>query len=170
MRPMRARPTLIVLLASAALALPGPAHARAERDLWATVNVCDTTAFPDTMGVRASMPGTKPRRRLLMRFSAQFYDVGEGAFVRTVNRSRWLRVGKGGSESIQSGFDFRFDAPPVGSSFTLRGVVDFRWMGRRKGRWRVVKRATKITRAGIRDVEDADPPGYSRAVCQIKTP
>ena len=167
---MRARLKLTALCAAAILALLGPAPARAERDLWATVNVCDTAAFPDTMGVRASMPGTKPRRRLLMRFKAQFYDASQRRFVRTVDRSRWLRVGKGGSESIQAGFDFRFDAPPLGSSFTLRGVVDFRWMGRRKGRWRVVKRATKISRAGIRDVEDSDPPGYSRAVCQIKTP
>ena len=170
MRPMRARLKLTALCAAAGLALLAPASAQAERDLWATVNVCDTAAFPDTMGVRASMPGTKPRRRLLMRFSAQVYDRDEARFVRTVDRSPWLRVGKGGSESVQSGFDFRFDAPPAASSFVLRGVVDFRWMGRRNGRWRVVKRATKISRAGIRDVEDSDPPGYSRALCEIKTP
>jgi len=168
MRPMRARPTLTALCAAAGLALLAPASAHAERDLWATVNVCDTTAFPDTIGVRASMPGTKPRRRLLMRFGAQFFDRTQGRFVRTVDRSRWLRVGKGGSESVQSGFDFPFDPPAMGSSFVLRGMVDFRWMGRRKGRWRVVKRATKLTRAGIRDVEDSDPPGYSQALCEIR--
>jgi hypothetical protein len=114
------------------------------------------------------MPGTKPRRRLLMRFGAQFFDRESGRFGPIGDRSGWLRVGKGGSESVQSGFDFRFDAPPAGSSFVFRGVVDFRWMGRRKGRWRVVKRATRITRAGIRGVEDSDPPGYSRALCEIK--
>jgi hypothetical protein len=158
----------MALCAAGAVALLAPTAARAERDLWATVNVCDTTAFPDTMGVRASMPGTKPRRRLLMRFGAEFFDRARGRFERTGAPSRWLRVGKGGSESVQSGFDFRFDAPPAGNTFTLRGVVGFRWMGRRKGRWRVVKRATEVTRAGIRDVEDSDPPGYSRAVCGIR--
>ena len=167
---MRARANLTALCAAAGLALLAPAPAQAERDLWATVNVCDTVAFPDTMGVRASMPGTKPRRRLLMRFGAQFFDPDTSRFAPIGDRSRWLRVGKGGSESVQSGFDFRFDAPPAGSSFVFRGVVDFRWMGRRNGRWRVVKRATRITRAGIRDVEDSDPPGYSRALCEVKGP
>ena len=167
---MRTRAKLTGLLVATGLALLAPAPAHAERDLWATVNVCDTLASPNTVGVRASMPGTRVRRRLLMRFGAEFFDTAKGAFVRTGERSRWLRVGRGASESVQSGFDFRFDGPSVGSAFTIRGVVDFRWMGRRKGRWRVVKRATRITRAGIRDVEDADPPGYSRAVCEIKGP
>lgn len=167
---MRARPKLTALCAAAGLALLAPASAHAERDLWATVNVCDTLASPNTVGVRASMPGTRVRRRLLMRFGAQFFDRAQGRFVRTGDRSRWLRVGKGASESVQSGFDFRFGAPSLGSSFTIRGVVEFRWLGRRKDRWRVVKRATQITRAGIRDVEDSDPPGYSQAVCEIKGP
>ncbi len=163
----RCHPVLIV--AALALLAPGPARA-ASKDLWATVNVCDTLASPNTVGVRASMPGTRVRRRLLMRFGAQFFDRAQGRFVPTGERSRWLRVGRGASESVQSGFNFRFGGPSTGSAFTIRGVVDFRWMGRRKGRWRVVKRATRITRAGIRDVEDADPPGYSRAVCEIKGP
>jgi len=167
---MRAGLNLTALCAAAGLVLLAPAPAQAERDLWATVNVCDTVAFPDTMGVRASMPGTKPRRRLLMRFGAQFFNPDTSRFAPIGDRSRWLRVGRGGSESVQSGFDFRFDAPPAGSSFVFRGVVDFRWMGRRNGRWRVVKRATRITRAGIRDVEDSDPPGYSRALCEVKGP
>jgi hypothetical protein len=165
---MRARPKLSALCAAVALALLVPAPAQAKRDLWATVNICDTAAFPDTMGVRASMPGTKPRRRLLMRFGAQFFHRAQGRFVPIGNRSRWLRVGRGASESVQAGFDFRFDAPQAGGAFTLRGVVNYRWLGRRKGRWRVVKRSTKVTRAGISDVEDSDPPGHSQALCDLR--
>ncbi len=114
------------------------------------------------------MPGTKPRRRLLMRFGAQLFNRSQQRFVPIGDRSRWLRVGRGGSESVQAGFDFRFEAPPAGASFVLRGVVDYRWLGRRKKRWRVVKRATRITRAGVRDVEDSDPPGHSRALCELR--
>src|ERR1700761_2564183 len=46
------------------------------KDLWATVDICDTVAHPDQMGVIASMPGDgKRRQRMYMRFRAQFYDA-----------------------------------------------------------------------------------------------
>ena len=39
---------------------PSAAPARADdADLWATVNVCDTAAHPNEIGIRASMPGGK---------------------------------------------------------------------------------------------------------------
>ena len=56
-----------------ALAAAAPAQA-GHPDLWATVNVCDTAAFPDAMGVRASMPGNGTRQRMYMRFNASWYD------------------------------------------------------------------------------------------------
>ena len=169
---MRARrQASLALCAAAGLALLTPVPAHAERDLWATVNVCDTTAFPDTMGVRASMPGTKPRRRLLMRFERPVLrprsEGGSCASETARAGCAWARAARSRCSRASTSAS---TPRPAGSSFTLRGVVDFRWMGRRNGRWRVVKRATKITRAGIRDVEDSDPPGYSRALCQIKGP
>ena len=161
---MRAASKLAALCAAAGLALLAPAPAQAERDLWATVNVCDTVAFPDTMGVRASMPGTKPRRRLLMRFEAQFFDSAQRA-VRAHRRPLALAArghGRLGVGAVGLRLPLRRRRRVGQLVHAPRGKVDFRWMGRRKGRWRVVKRATRLTRAGIRDVEDSDPPGYSR--------
>src|SRR4051794_39987188 len=70
---------LAVLLACAA-----PAAARVQRSSpspavagpWATVNVCDTSAHPDTIGVRGSMPGTgSAKDDLYMRIQVQYFDV-----------------------------------------------------------------------------------------------
>jgi hypothetical protein len=162
------RPALIaLLLASCAAARATPAGA-ADADhgrLWVTVNVCDTAAFPDTIGIRASMPGTGSRRDdMFMRFGAQYYDpVGK----RWHNLSRggdsgFVAVGSGRYRSRQAGHLFRF-APPSGRQYQLRGVVTFEW--RRDGRVR--RRERLLSSAGHRSSAGADPAGYSAAVCVV---
>src|SRR3954454_23742246 len=88
--------------------------------LWATVNVCATPAHPDTIGIRASMPGTPRRARAAMRFTVQYRTA---AGWRTVRRaySGWRRVGTTHGAAIESGWSFKFQAPsqPV----QLRGLV-----------------------------------------------
>jgi len=119
--------TLVPLLgASTLLILPAPAPAKPVKNLWATVNRCDTPVSPNTVGVRASMPGTKYRSRLYMRFRIQFWSATRQSFVDTDSSSRWLRVGDGRAAATQSGFNFRFDDPPAGEQFVLRGVVQYR--------------------------------------------
>ena len=56
------------------------ARAERSRDLWATVNICDTAKHPDAIGIRASMPGTPKHARLAMRFRVQ-YRTDSGAWV-----------------------------------------------------------------------------------------
>ena len=58
---------LFLVLAPAALA-----KRPVRKNLWATVNVCDTKRSPDDMGVRARMPGDGTHRRMYMRFTAQY--------------------------------------------------------------------------------------------------
>jgi hypothetical protein len=66
---------LILILLFAVAAAPARG---AEADLWATVNVCDTAGHPNQIGIRASMPGGKPRTRLQMRFRVQYRDLSDG--------------------------------------------------------------------------------------------
>ena len=54
------RVTIAAPLAIGAMLLAGASPASATRHLWATVNVCDTAAHPDMMGVRGRMPGHPP--------------------------------------------------------------------------------------------------------------
>ncbi|MDQ3644670.1 MAG: hypothetical protein M3356_04080 [Actinomycetota bacterium] len=153
-----------------ALVLPMPAHAAGSgaKLLWATVNLCDTAAAPDTVGVRASMPGNGTRQRLYMRFEAQWFDERRHRFVASGSSSRWIHVGSARFRSTQSGFTFGFGPPPAGTEFKLRGLVSFEWRGRRDGRQVVVRRESRVTRGGIAGVEGGDPPGTSKATCVIR--
>jgi len=168
--------TLVPLLgASTLLILPAPAPAKPVKNLWATVNRCDTPVSPNTVGVRASMPGTKYRSRLYMRFRIQFWSATRQSFVDTDSSSRWLRVGDGRAAATQSGFNFRFDDPPAGEQFVLRGVVQYRYTALRRGkggkgkrRWRIVKQYERLTRSGQRNVQSADPAGASFVMCIVR--
>ena len=153
-----ARLTLILALALLA-STAAPARA-AGGDLWATVNVCDTRAHPDEIGIRSSMPGGTRRTRLLVRFRVQYRDLSDGRwrYVRGAD-SRWRRIGRGhGARESGWSFEVAGEGPRI-----LRGVVGYRW--RRDGR--IVRRARRVTRGGHPSTVGADPKGFSAATCRL---
>ena len=160
------RRLLPLLLALACLA-PATANA-ASRDLWATVNVCDTPAARNVIGIRASMPGNGTAQRMYMRFEAQWYDAKRRRFVPTGASSRWVSAGSARYRSSQAGFSFQFDEPPAETAFLMRGKVSYQWRARRGKRWMVVRRASRLTRAGVSGVMGGDPGGRSDAGCIIR--
>ncbi len=149
---MLKRLLLISLLLPALAAVP--AHA-AERKLWATVNICDTEAHPDEIGIRAALPASRPRPGV--RFRVQYRDATDG-------RWRWV-------QDADSGWRRAARARELGWSFEvagdgtriLRGVVNYRW--KRDGR--VVRRARRVTAVGHHSTVGADPAGFSAATCRI---
>jgi len=145
-------------------ALPAAAATR-PKDLWATVNVCDTQIHANMMGVRASMPGDGDRTRMYMRFVAQYYDRSRQLWsdVKGSGVSKWIYVGSGIYRSRQGGYTFAFDAPGGGKTFVLRGAVDYKWT---KGR-RIVRTAHVLTKNGHPNTKGADPATYSASLCQI---
>ena len=152
------RLTLILALALLAATVT-PARA-ADADLWATVNVCDTPAHPDEIGIRSSMPGGTRRTRLLVRFRVQYRDLSDGRwrFVRAAD-SGWHRIGRG-RRARESGWSFEIAGD---GTRVLRGVVDYRW--RRDGRIR--RRAHRVTRGGHHSTLGADPADFSAATCRL---
>ena len=158
----------------AVLAAPSPAAA-GHPDLWATVNICDTPAFPDAMGVRASMPGNGTRQRMYMRFHARFFDPARETWhpVEGNGRSRWIYAGTARYRARKAGWTFQFAPPPPGTNFVVRGVVHFEWRTRRKARDGraarevVMHKARANTRHGIPNVDEGDPPGTSEGLCSI---
>lgn len=167
------RRTLILTLL-ALVALPASAEAGNTRAVWATVNICDTEAHPDSVGVRASMPGNRSRQTMHMRFSAQ-YLRSDGRWGRIGGNavSPWRSVGRASRFTTREyGFTFKFDPPAAGRTFTVRGVVNFQWRVRKKrnGRVRsvVVRRERAITEAQEQPVDQSDPEGFSAASCELR--
>jgi hypothetical protein len=157
---------LRTLLALCVVLVPAPAVAAAQKPsaLWATVNVCDTAAKPDTIGIRGSMPGLKHTATLLMRFRVQYLAAdGRWRTIRSNADSHWRRVGRRHGGRIESGWSFTFAPPKAGGEIVLRGVVYFRW--RRSGK--IVRRARRITEGGHVSPVGADPPGFSAGTCRI---
>jgi hypothetical protein len=143
-----------------------PASAKPAADLWATVNVCDTTVHDNMMGVRASMPGDGDHTKMYMRFVAQYYDRAKQLWseVQGSGVSKWIYVGSGQFARRQAGYTFAFDAPAGGKTFMLRGAVDYKWT---KGR-RIVRTAHLLTKSGHPNTKGADPSAFSAGLCAIK--
>ena len=168
----------VSVIALALLALiPASAPAATSRAVWATVNICDTEANPNAVGIRASMPGNDSRRQTMhMRFRAQYLRPdGTWAPIAGRSTSGFRFVGRARRfVRREAGHTFRLDPPAAGQTFTVRGVVDFQWRVRRRrnGQVRsiVVRRARAVTERRSRPVREADPPGFSADRCEVREP
>jgi hypothetical protein len=152
-----------------ALALPATAAARpAPADpavLWATVNVCDTELYSDTIGIRGSMPGSgRKGETMWMRFRVQLRSPDGAGWHALADGgdSGWRKLGPATVPALESGYSFSF-APPAGEPATLRGVVSTEW---RRGS-RVMAKARRVTEAGHRSGAGADPAGASAGFCVL---
>ena len=156
----------VLTIAAPAAARPATTPTPKPKPPWATVNVCDTKAHPNQVGVRGSMAGLGTRRtHLYMRIQAQF-QLGDGSWrdLATSGDSGWLDAGKTTLRRRQAGQTFTITPPDPGAGpYVLRARVAFEW---RRGT-KVLKRATAITTAGHHDAEDGDPAGFSAATCAI---
>ncbi len=159
-------PALALLILLAAAATASAADPRKSPLLWATVNVCDTEKNPDTIGIRASMPGSgRKGETMWMRFRVQYFSEREGIWHNFTVKgadSGLVRVGRHARYRVrQSGYLFPFD-PPAGATYRLRGAVYFQW--RKRGI--VMRRVKEVTVGGKRPAV-ADPSGYSKATCTV---
>jgi len=139
------------------------------KELWATINTCDTAEHANTIGIRGSMPGLRDRRaKLRMRFQVQYKakEDGEWRDAGPTADSGYKTVGRTRRRIVESGHNFTFMPPTDGGSHLLRGSVRFRWV--RKGR--TLERERRITEPGHKSTAGADPEGYSAAQCEITQP
>jgi hypothetical protein len=155
---------VIITLFAVAVCPAAVAQAAAADDPWATVNVCDTSDAPDTVGIRASMPGSRGgQEERYVRFVVQYFSRADDRWYRVAagGDSGYLSIGKG-RKPRQFGRSFRIE-PTAGEPVLLRGRVYFQW--RVKGD--VVRRASATTRKGHRSNTGDDPEGYSASTCTI---
>jgi hypothetical protein len=145
--------------------------------LWATVNICDTNASPNALGVRASVPGNGSRRRVYARFTAQWWSGAKQAWLTVGGRGKtdWVYIGTQGWNASQGGWTFHFSQPPAGTAYVIRGIVEMSWRqearasrGKRKrAHWSQVDRRILLTETGKTGVRGGDPVGTSKAMCLI---
>lgn len=158
------RPVLLAALLLLPVASAGAQQVQS-RHLWATINVCDTIKHPDTIGIRASMPGSpNSKERMFMRFRVQYFSRGDNLWhnITKGGNSGFIDVGPARFKARQAGRLFVF-RPPAGASYQLRGKVTFQW--RRGGK--VARSAALLTTAGHRSTAGSDPEGYSSDTCVI---
>jgi hypothetical protein len=156
----------LFLALAAAPAQGATAQGATAQTPWATVNVCDTKAHPNTIGIRALIPGAKRKRvRLFMRFRVQWKDRTDGLWHNLIDQGDSGFVGFGRSKKglgREGGRLFPFKEPR--KPLRLRGRVDFEW---RIGK-HVVKRDSELTEKGHRSGAGSDPKGYSAATCLLR--
>jgi hypothetical protein len=135
------------------------------RLLWATIDVCNATDQPDTIGIRGSMPGDHVAHdTMFMRFRLQYMNTTTKAWVDLTKGAAeaYTNVGTGAS-ARQAGRSFQLNPVAGQPAFTLRGIVNFEW--RRRGA--VVAQASRATSAGRVSLAGSDPEGFSAATCLI---
>jgi hypothetical protein len=143
---------------------PRPTDLSESKDLWATINVCDTPKYPDTIGIRGSMPGLGHRTsKLQMRFRVQYRVDGKWRFAKRNADSGWQTAGRTVRQVVESGQNFTFLPPTDGGAHELRGLVRFRWV--RGGETRVYQQ--RFTEPGHKSTAGADPKNYSAGLCEI---
>ena len=132
------------------------------RELWATIDICNPTDQPFTVGIRGSMPGDgQAHDRMYMSFRLQYLNPSSKAWVDLGGAtSTFVPVG-GGTTPRQGGRSF--ELVPGTSMYDLRGVVEFQW--RRGGS--IIASSSRPTSAARRTVAGSDPKGYSSATCSI---
>ena len=144
----------LTLIVAAILAVTAATALAGGNSVWSTVNICDTTAHPDEIGIRAAMPARRHTTEQL-RFRVQYRDLSDGHWKPVLGAdSGWRRRrGRG------TGWSFEV----TGQEAILRGVVHYRWI--RNGH--VVRRARRVTEGGHPQTTGADPEGFSAATCRI---
>jgi len=150
--------------AGPAPAAPPPKLATS-KDLWGTVDICNTQAHPHVLGIRASIPGTGHRRqRMYMRFRAQFLQP-DGQWVDVPGADSGARaVGSAIYRARQSGWSFTLQPSPGTSPEQLRGEVEFEW---HRSNGHLLYRTQLFSTAGHPTGAAGDPPNYSAATCTM---
>jgi hypothetical protein len=114
-----------------------------KRPYWATVNICDTKASPNALGVRTSVPGNGSDQRIYARYTAQWWSgaAQEWKTVGGAGVTDWIYMGQADVTAQQAGWTFRFVQPPAGTTYVMRGVVEVEWRDSARAAQRKARKA-----------------------------
>jgi hypothetical protein len=133
-------------------------HARRSKNLWATVNICDTRKHPNVLGIRGQMPALGFAANLSLSVAVDYWSTRDKRFEPVPGLSQRVPLGTFTTGVHQGGATFSFKPPAK-----LNGTVTFEW--RRGGK--LLGRAHESTVGGEKRVDGGDPPRHSAATCRI---
>jgi len=157
----------LAALPAAASASSGPtraqirkaiAAAEVSRDLWATINICNTKRFPRVIGIRGEMPSLGFKASLGMEIDVEYQPSPKLGFKPSGLR-QMIGLGPSVHRLLQGGARWKL-MPNQG---LLRGSITFVW-------WighTVLGQTTRTTTGRHHDADFGDPPRFSAAVCDM---
>jgi hypothetical protein len=128
--------------------------------LWATVNICDSRRYPNTVGIRGQMPALGFPAWLSMRIQLNYYTRQKKKFVVDPGSVKTIRLGRSSSGLQQGGAEYVF-TPHAG---LFNATVLFFW--RRSGK--LLGSTTQPTTGGHRGADFGSPPHFTAAQCRIR--
>jgi hypothetical protein len=158
--------TFAAAASAAASANPTPAQirkaiAQAERSksLWATINICNSKRYPDTIGIRGQMPSLGFAAWLSMNIQLNYYSATDKQFIPLpTGGSHTTRLGRSAVKLQQGGATWTFNKPVL-----LNASVQFVY--RRAGK--LLGETTLTTTAGHPSAQFGSPAHLSAKQCQI---
>ncbi len=133
-------------------------RAERSRNLWATVNICNTKRHPHVIGIRGQMPALGFKATLMMDIQVDYWNTEHRTFEPDPAAKKQVLLGRATSGLHQDGVSFRFDPPAV-----LSGRITFTW----KLAGKVIGHASRRTANGPKHVDFGDPPGHNTSTCRI---
>jgi hypothetical protein len=135
------------------------AKAESSKQLWATVNVCNTKHHPGTIGIRGQMPSLGFPASLSMKVQVDYWNYAAKKFEPDPGVNQLVALGDPTNELVQGGSTFKFKSRAL-----LSGTIRFQW----KLHGKLIGSKRRATAGGHKNAKYGDPPGYSATSCNIK--
>ena len=129
------------------------------RDLWATVDICNTRRHPRVLGIRGQMPSLGFAATHEMNIQVEYQPTPKVGFKPDPHAKQSVALGYSANKLLQGGANWQFPQ----HTGLLRATVAFVW---RRG-YEQIARIVRTTTGGHRDVDFGDPPKFSAAQCTI---
>jgi hypothetical protein len=135
------------------------ARVERSRNLWATVNICNSKHHPNVVGIRGQMPALGFNSQLTMQVELRYWSDADKRYEVLPSTKQTLSLGTERTGVHQGGLSFQF-SPHSG---TLAGVVRFDW----RLNSRSVGHAIRRTSTDHPDADQGDPAHFSAGKCEI---
>lgn len=134
-------------------------RAKQSDTLWATVNICDTRRYPDTLGVRGQMPSLGFSSSMSIDIQVSYYSTTKHRFVPVPHEMLKISLGQHATGLEQGGWNFPFAA----HAGLLNATLTFVWT--RGGR--ALGQTQRQTTAGHPGADFGSPPHFSAKQCRM---